>query len=447
MLWALKRRCIKYLLAMSVIYMVTTFLYFFSYQHSVIFQDDHQFILDQTSSRHLLTKIPPGKETDSGNVNALYRWFKQLFEKPANVIAVNTSSINHLPSFIVNAFKRYGQAVLVYDKFRFTEPLMVSERDRDTFYENVQNVKELGTVPQEKLRGEISLLENVLIHEGLDCGWKSASDIFTSSHDMRLQVNRIINDNIVCPLLVPDGASFQHFTDGVLPKIIQVYPLLQEYNASLLLYQPLSDIIVDMLETMGLPRSRLIFHSHKDVFLIKGMINTCVTPPLHPVLFQEARKKLGVRTEIAVHKDKSLIILLTRGNHRNPGREMKNQQEVYKYLLTKFGKDRILLFKETKDLKESKTLFSKAKIIIGVHGGAFYNMLFAPKGTHIIEASPITTPRDMRRIAHTIFWQLSQVLGHNYWRMSEYPTNTLLDLPINMYKLDTIITKIKEEYD
>ena len=30
------------------------------------------------------------------------------------------------------------------------------------------------------------------------------------------------------PLLVPDGWSFQHFIDGVLPKLVQAYDYLRE---------------------------------------------------------------------------------------------------------------------------------------------------------------------------------------------------------------------------
>ncbi len=50
----------------------------------------------------------------------------------------------------------------------------------------------------------------------LDCGWQTELQDFT-----RISEWSYSEGDIIIPLFVPEGYTFQHFIDGVLPKIIQ----------------------------------------------------------------------------------------------------------------------------------------------------------------------------------------------------------------------------------
>ena len=102
--------------------------------------------------------------------------------------------------------------------------------------------------------------------------------------------------------------------------------------------------------------------------------------------------------------------------------------------------------KEATQLPQSTELFGKAKIIIGVHGGAFYNMLYAPKGTNIIEVMPTDSKGvSPRGLAHTIIWHMAALLDQPYWRI---PVNSLTktnNVQLNIAKLKIILDQIDKK--
>jgi len=59
-------------------------------------------------------------------------------------------------------------------------------------------------------------------------------------------------------------------------------------------------------------------------------------------------------------------------------------------------------------MKDSIALFQQADIIIAPHGAGLTNMIFSPKGTHIIEYVPKEEP-------NLCYWHLSELLGNHYY--------------------------------
>ena len=92
---------------------------------------------------------------------------------------------------------------------------------------------------------------------------------------------------------------------------------------------------------------------------------------------------------------------------------------------------------EYKSLEATMKLWSTAAAVIGPHGGAFTNMLLAPKGTTIVEFLPngaiFTGPTFKEHLAP---YQQAMVLGHRYYAvMSQFS------------KRDDIIVNIREVLD
>ncbi len=394
------------------------------------------------SENRLLPGISRNQRLDRGKVpwtklHHIYAWLtgSQISQHTLNI---GMDPITSLTSQMKQMMAKHDRVDLGYASFSYKLPRMVNPADVDKFYMNKQNRDDLSRVSVAKLTGVVAMVNDSVIHGDINCGWQTQLHQFTVQSNTKT-ITHYIDDQILCPLLVPDSAVFQHFIDGVLPKIIQAHALIQAYNASLLIYKPVNDIIYDILEVLNIPPERLVLYNQDDVLQVKKVINTCITPPLHPTLFQEAHKILATPS---MPRQRSLVILLARVNNRNPGRLITNYEQVYQLLQKRYGKEHVVVFTGKVTFTETRGVFSKAKVILGVHGGLFYNLLFAPKGTHIIEATPVGGNSIKDRLAHTIFWQLSDILGHIYWRMNELPVNTLLDVRINTHKLVTMLNQI-----
>ena len=272
------------------------------------------------------------------------------------------------------------EIMLTYPSFVIHEPHFLSENDRNIFLKNPRNRANLAPRPREKLRGVIRLFDNGSTHASYDCGWNS---------DLKSYGNRIVDIGatfeMFCPIMVPGGDSFQHFLDGVLPKIVQVLPFLRLSHVKLMLPPARDNIIKEMLLRMNIPQDQIV--EHRSGFkAVSRELNTCITPPLHPLLWQAARELLSPDPSHADdgHVDETYVLLLTRARHHNPGRNIVNFHAVTAFLRRRYA-GILRVFRGGYTLGESSALFGKVRLVIGVHGGAFYNIVFCRSDTTIVE--------------------------------------------------------------
>ena len=231
----------------------------------------------------------------------------------------------------------------------------------------------------------------------------------------------------------------QHFIDGTLPKIAQAYELLRRPEVKLLLYRPTSAAVNNMLNVLNVSEDRIVWYQSGTVYRADYMIFTCVSPPLHPSLWLGWRQLLGVSDTLQVPAIKATVMLMTRALSRNGGRHIVNFDEVESFLRSRYD-DNLVVFKGGLTLMQAIQTFSKVRIFIGVHGGAFYNLNFAPLSTTIIEFVPtMANGVDVPILASTIFWAMSDLLQQPYWRVPFVSANSKHDLTMNVTKLRTIL--------
>lgn len=334
---------------------------------------------------------------------------------------------------------RHRQINFTYNHFRLTLPRFASEEDLKLFTNLTENVEDLNIPLNEsalRLKGVIRAIEGGYVSMDEDCGYRSQFNWFS-----RRPIRRVSQHlESLCPLLVPDGSSYQHFVDGVLPKIIQNYEILQSTKTPILIHGPKDEVVKDILKTMGFDSSRIVTYK-TGYYSADLQINTCITPPLHPVLWQKARRILGV-PESATTTAPSVVLFV----RKHAGRQMQNLKEVHQFLKDRY-KDRLKVINFVSNLEEGKALMRDASILIGVHGGAFYNMLYVPPSAAIVELMPVTkkghpTPRNL---AHKIVWQLAQTMGHSYWRMHIETFSGRGDVMVPVQKLKTLLDRIDYE--
>ncbi len=81
-------------------------------------------------------------------------------------------------------------------------------------------------------------------------------------------------------------------------------------------------------------------------------------------------------------------------------------------------------------IQEDMDRFRRAKIIIGAHGGAMANMIFAQPGSHVIEFLPIYRLYRQGQDSRAMLWGLSQAAGLDYWTVE--PDNFAYEEPEGM---------------
>ena len=322
-----------------------------------------------------------------------------------------------------------------YQNFNITEPNFLSDEDRKQFLALSENVECLGPQPPEKLVGIIQVIPNGIANMDIDCGWPSKLEEFYSQ-DVKATVD------ILIPLLIPDSAAFQHFLDGTMPKIVQSYNLITAPNVNLLIFPPRDNIIFEMLHKLNISTDKVVYYT--DTIGAKLQINSCITPPIHPMLWRKSRSMLGAPGRLPVSVSQSNVVLLTRAGNYNGGRRMLNFDEVTYFLQQRYS-SRLVIFQGDYNLERSIQIFGESSILIGVHGGAMYNLNFASSDAHIVEFLPMVEYGiPVGSIAHTIVWHMSQLLGQTYWRIHQTADSFDGDINVPIDKLQALLNLIDE---
>ncbi|CAD5119789.1 unnamed protein product [Dimorphilus gyrociliatus] len=331
---------------------------------------------------------------------------------------------------------------LYYENFKRKEPLFPSDEDRTLFFKSERNKGNFVPNTKEQLKGVIQVVKNATFKMFYDCGFRSNVEYFSETR----RANR--HYRILAPMIIPMGYLFQHFYDGTLPKLVQAWEILRRPEVTVLLERPFHKNIFLLLTKFNITNERIVWHRRSDyvtVYSADYLIFACIAPPLHPVLWKQGRRFLGVPDRITVPKNEATIMLLTRAGAVNPGRRIHNKRNVIDYLASRY-KERLIVFDAKYNLEEAIKVFSKTSIIIGTHGGALYNMNYASLDVAVIEYVPVTkTGYDIPALPHAIFWAISDLTGQKYWRVQAYPANHVNDMVIDIPKLTKMLDIIDPE--
>lgn len=207
---------------------------------------------------------------------------------------------------------------------------------------------------------------------------------------------------------------------------------------------------MEILDRVGIAEHQIKYYGGGYV---RGdiVINGCIAPPIHPILWQKMRKIIvGPAIPRPKHfknnnkVTKGLVVLLDRLGNRNPGRNIVNFVDVSHNLSMRYPNN-FQLLEKARSLNDSIQIFQQVCIFIGVHGGAMYNLLFTHWETSVIEIMP-TDEQGMpvpEHLAHSIIWKMTKILGQPYWRMPTTPVNHLGDVWVNLTELNGILDVIE----
>lgn len=151
---------------------------------------------------------------------------------------------------------------------------------------------------------------------------------------------------------------------------------------------------------------------HADLALYPGWEPNLGHYGLHPRgCLLPVQQSLGVLDGTAP----DLVLYLARPQWKI--RSVANEDELLarlKQVLMGSGYE-LQIFQSSGNLQHDLDLFKRAKIILGPHGGALANMVFAQPGTQVIEFLPIYRLYREGENPRPAYWGLSQAAGHDYW--------------------------------
>ena len=325
------------------------------------------------------------------------------------------------------------QDSLTYVEFNITLPNFITEFGKHLFFLDERNNEKSGLQTKEKLNGEIYTIRRGTFSMPYDCGYKS-------------NVSFVLNPRIVpstrwyrslVPMMVPDGGTFQHFLDGTLPKIIQALDYIQQPQVMLLMPPIRDQIIFEILQKLNISRNKIVTYSGSAG--ADYLVFTCITPPLHPYLWQRARSLIGVSNGHVAIPNRNKIAIVTREGCHNCGRLLLNKGALIETLRNKYSKENVQVYTGPFDLEKTIQFFSKVKVVIGTHGGGLYNINFCPSNTTVIEIMPTYDDGKTLAAAHQIIWTQSVLLEHKYWRLPTVPENDKGNVNINVTQVLDIL--------
>lgn len=310
-------------------------------------------------------------------------------------------------------------------------PNFISEKDKHSFLK--YNEVDKWTETKFDKTGAIKIIKDGAYDFSDDCGWKSDYE-----KHKKYKTKASKHYKALIPLVVPGSNSFQHFLDGVMPKLMQAYELIQSRPDAVIIMNT-NDIVRQLIRKLGIMNK--IENKVASSYTADELFLICKTPPISKALWEKARVKLGVDKNFK--GEKVILIKRTRGNS-NGKRLINNYEAIKTHLKSKFGENFVTYDSTQHTLETSMELFQDARIIVGSHGGGMYNLVFAPSNTKVIEYMPTRNGRALGP-APNIIWIQSSTLEQDFWRVSVESTDD--NVNIDEKTLDKLVEQSKSKHN
>ncbi|CAC5403865.1 unnamed protein product [Mytilus coruscus] len=170
-------------------------------------------------------------------------------------------------------------------------------------------------------------------------------------------------------------------------------------------------LVLQWLKLVGINEKRVIHGTILADYLIVPETGKCGSPS------QDHIQWLYKKVNISVPFKRNTVLLIK----RNKSRVMPHFAKIQRFV-EKFAKEANINFLLHDDnflpsLHDQLQRFANASIVIGPHGGGMVNLIAAPKGTCVIEFSPME--------ANVCYMRLSYLLGLTYVAVPLYGNNTV----------------------
>jgi hypothetical protein len=255
------------------------------------------------------------------------------------------------------------------------------------------------------------------------------------------------------PITVPGGSAehdvvmlvmghmielFQHFLDNGVPHItlMELATGIDPSRVTFIIENWLSDSIPNLLRRYGythiIKRGTVMGNISARVIVLAEIV-----PVVHPVLIQRFLDRIHLNHK--AQTDKIVLVSRQGSSSSKPTRLILNQDHLERSLRQKFG-SRVELFRSDTKFDTAVEQFERAAVVIGSHGGAMYNALWASRACQIVEILPLLKgggypdqgdPTAELQFAHLAFHTISMMNYQRYYRYYTFAgdINYNVDIP------------------
>jgi hypothetical protein len=223
--------------------------------------------------------------------------------------------------------------------------------------------------------------------------------------DIQRSWNKVIFEQRDKPyLIIHDAwtANYYHWMTQALPRLL----LAQRTNSLFNLILPKSHLtefhikslsILGVHDWINIDVDDTYYHASKVMYPSHDI----QVGDYHDDLIRELALKLNEEKAPAPHRDFIFVHRISR-----EGRRIVNEDEVLNVFMS-YG-FKVVNF-EKLSFEEQRSTAGSASILAAVHGAGLTNMLFMPKGSKVLELTPILNGEQY------YYYTLSNALGHDYY--------------------------------
>jgi len=202
------------------------------------------------------------------------------------------------------------------------------------------------------------------------------------------------------------GYGFYHFVNEMLPKILRIH----ERDPSIPIVTFYTDFVKSLLDHAGVKNPIIPYTGSPLTF--KDALHVTDTASGNPTPDDIRLIRKHFRIPDTGKRDTNILIY-----RKESKRNLSNFFDLKTALKAVPG--RWVIF-DSMPLEATISLFGRAKLIVAAHGAGLSNMIFAPKGTPIIEISPADF--------NACFWHLSWILEnpHHFVAAASSPEHQMV---------------------
>ncbi|UJR38614.1 hypothetical protein I4U23_031279 [Adineta vaga] len=406
-----------------------------------------------------------------------YEIYTFLFKSKRNF---RKQTANFTGNFSLKSLKEFQEIIEILEPFTVHLPKFSDEEAKSWFYNSSYykiNSKKcpkddcekngvLFNDPKEHLNVKLAFVKNGL-YANDDCGYNYGDEAIKRIFENDNEASVIYDKAFI--YTVPDGWAFQHFLDGIGPKLSHSFTYLNKIpDAKVLILRGarFDRSVKEIWEMLGVEESsRLVHYNGGTRVGAHFLINPCRTPGIHPRLWHNARKMYWsisnvTKTTDDQSKRKNFIYIQRTSTNAANGARLILNDDSFTDLLKKYCEKNSLNYiqydhsKDSNHIRYRIELFYNARYIIGVHSGALSNMNFAQSGTTLIEIMPFRAatsslpmtcsmfnPRDLKACAGYILYTQSQLLNQTYWILPTVVNNDG-NMNINLTRVEKLLQQI-----
>ena len=229
------------------------------------------------------------------------------------------------------------------------------------------------------------------------------------------------------------GATVFHRMAEVMPRIALLVDFLKANQEIRILALEVGGRLAELLEMIGLDRSRLITGVTRAKIVYQPRATACGFPNVQESQMLSQLYRDYIRRTFPSQPRKRLILI------RRPGLRRFTERKGIEEVLMRAARDHNLTYtlfidNPTPSLNETMMMFHSAVIIVAPHGAGLSNVFFSQPGTYVVEGVC------NRPYVNLCFQRLAYILGH-HWHGIMSRGGCLNVVSVSIYEIDIVVRK------